>query len=142
MAQAKRIPEDQVPEVQHFIEVGEKIERLKEAYPEVFEQLQSLTEEFNAALESADKACRAKKISCGPFDLYQWQTKYNAEKLYEEVGRDKFLEIGGKISTVTQYDVDKAKLEAHISSGAIEKEVVDVVKETSPRYKKPEKIHI
>lgn len=137
---AKRVPETQVPEVQAFLEAREKVERLKEAYPEVFEQLSHLQQEYNAALEAADKAVRAKKISCGPFDCYQMQTKYNAERLFEELGRDEFLKVGGTIKTVTQYDVDKNKLEAHITSGVIPDEVVGAVRDVSPRYKKPDKI--
>lgn len=137
---AKKVPENQIPEVEHFLQVKERIENLKEAYPEVFEQLGQLAQDYNQALEAADKVVRAKKVSCGPFDLYQWQTRYNPEKLYEELGRDEFLKVGGTIKTITTYDVDKAKLEAHITSGVIASEVVEVVRDVSPRYKKPEKI--
>lgn len=136
------VPADQIPEVQHFLEVKDRVERLKEAYPEVFEQLQVLTQDYNQALEAAEKAVRARKVSCGPFNLYQWQTKYDADKLHEELGKEEFLRVGGKIQTITQYEVDKAKLEAHITSGSIPKEVVEEVREVSPRYKKPEKISI
>lgn len=142
MNQKKALPETQIPEVMEFLEAKQKLDRLREAFPEVFEQLYALREEYNAKLEAAEKIVRAQKVSCGPFDLYQWQTKYNAERLYEELGRDEFLRIGGKIQTVTQYDVDKNKLEAHITAGAVPEEVVSVVKDTSPRYKKPEKINI
>lgn len=139
---AKRIPETTIPEVEHFLDVRNKVERLKEAYPEVFEQLATLATDYNQALEAADKVVRGKQVSCGPFDLYQWSTTYDAEKLYEELGKDEFLKVGGQIKTVTTYDIDKAKLEARITSGAIPGEVVTIVKKTSPRYKKPEKINI
>lgn len=142
MTQNKSLPETAIPEVAAFLEAKERLDRLREAYPEVFEQLSELKDEYNSRLEAADKAVRARKISCGPFVKYQEQTKYDAEKLYDALGREKFLEVGGKTSTVTTYEVDRARLEAHIASGTIDKEVVEDVREVSPRYKKPEKIFI
>lgn len=140
MSQKKVVPESAVPEVQQFLAVREKLHRLKESYPEVFEALDALKQEYNQALEAADKVVRAKQISCGPFDLYQFQTKYDADKLAEELGESEFLRVGGVVKTVKTYDIDKAKLEAHITSGSIDKEVVDHVRTISPRYKKPDKI--
>lgn len=136
----KRVPEDEIREVQDFLEAQAKIERLKESFPEVFEQLDHLAKEYNSALEAADKKVRALGVSCGPFDCYQTATTYDPDKLYEELGKDEFLRVGGVIKTITQYDVDKAKLEAHITSNSVPAEVVDVVKKVSPRYKKPAKI--
>lgn len=131
---------DEVPEVQHFMEVQSKIERLKEAYPEVFEKLGELAADYNQALEAADKVLRAKKASCGPFTLSSVAVTYDAEKLHEELGRAEFLKVGGQIKTVTKYDVDKAKFEAHSTSGIVPNEVIESVRTVSPRYKKPEKI--
>lgn len=138
----ERVEAEEIPEVSRFLETKEKISRMKEAFPEVFEQFEQLVETYNAELEAAEKAVRARKVSCGPFNLYQWQTKYNAEKLYDELGRDDFLRMGGSIKTIPVYEVDKNKLESYISSNKIKAEVVEVVKETSPRYKKPEKISL
>lgn len=142
MAKTKteRVPESEIREVQDFLEVQAKVQRLKESFPEVFDTLNQLSQEYNAALEAADKKVRALGVSCGPFDCYQTATSYDADKLYEELGKDEFLRVGGVIKTVTKYDVDKAKLEAHITSNSVPTEVVDVVKTVSPRYKKPSKI--
>lgn len=142
MAQTKILPETAVPEVQAFIEAKEKVDRLKEAYPEVFEQLASIKDEYNSTLQAADKAVRARGVSCGPFVKYQEQTKYDAEKLYDALGREKFLEVGGKTSTITTYDVDRARLEAHIAAGAIDADVLGEVRTVSPRYRKPDPIEI
>jgi hypothetical protein len=138
----KQVPEDQIPAVKHLLEVKKKLDDLKEGYPEVFERLGELAQDYNQALEAAEKVVRGQQVSCGPFNLFQWRTTYDAEKLYEELGKDEFLKVGGKIQTVTTYDLDKAKLEAHITSGTIPNEVVDVVKKTTPSYKKPEKISV
>lgn len=142
MTKGKTVPENDIPEVKHFLEVQKQIESLKEGYPEVFERLGQLQQDYNQALEAAEKVVRGKQVSCGPFNLYQWQTTLDAEKLYEELGKDEFLKVGGKIQTVTTYDLDKNKFEAHVTAGTVPSEVVDVVKKTSPRYKKPEKINV
>lgn len=138
----KTLPENAIPEVASFLEAQTRIQRLKEAYPEIFEQLEQLKDDYNAKLEAADKAVRAKQVSCGPFQLSSVAVKYDANKLYEEVGRDRFLEIGGMMKTVQVYEVDRARLEANIASGTLSKQVVDEVRDISPRYKKPEKVSI
>lgn len=138
----KKIEDHEIPEVVRFNEAREQIEQLYESYPQVFDQLRQLSEEYNSALEAADKAVRARKVTCGPFVMYQTQTKYHAEKLYEEVGRERFFELGGKVNTVTTFELDKAKFEAHVTANAVPAEVVEVVREVSPRYRKPEKISV
>lgn len=138
--QAKRIPESEVPEVLRFLEAKRKLDALREGYPEVFESLQYISEEYNAAIEAADKILRAKQVSCGPFDLFQTQTTYDPDKLFQELGKEEFLRVGGSIKTVTQYEVDKAKLEAHITSNAIPEDVVKEVRKVTPKFKKPDKV--
>jgi hypothetical protein len=136
------VPESMIPEVAAFVEAQERISRLKESYPEIFEQLDILKDDYNTALEAAEKAVRAQKVSCGPFTLISIQTKYDAEKLYEAVGRDAFLRFGGIEKSVTVFSVDKSRLEAAIAANAVPSMVVEDVKDVSPRFKKPEKIVI
>ena len=137
---AKTLPESSIPEVAAFVEAKERVDRLKEAYPEVFEQLSILAEDYNSTLEAAFKAVKAKNVSCGPFDRYQEQKKYDASKLYDAVGRERFLELGGKTTTVTEFSVDRARLEASIAASMVPQDVVEEVLIISPRYKQPEKI--
>lgn len=137
---AEQVPEESIREVQDFLEAKAKIDRLKESFPEVFETLDHLKNEYNAALQAADKKVRAMGVSCGPFTVMNTAVTYDADKLFEELGKDEFLRVGGVIKTVTQYEVDKAKLEAHITSNSVPQEVTDVVKKVSPRYKKPSPI--
>lgn len=140
MSSRKPVPESTIPEVAVFVEAQERLERFKAAYPDLFEQLDHLVEEHNTALEAADKAVRGQQVSCGPFVMMSSTTKYDADKLFEELGRDKFLEVGGQVKTVTVYDIDKARLEAHLASGIIKPDVVATFRTITPRYKKPEKI--
>ncbi len=134
-------PED-VVEVQHFVEVQEKYERFKAQHSAVFEELGTIAEEYNTALQAADKAVRSKKVACGPFQISNFRTTYHGEKLYEELGKEEFLRVGGVIKTETIYEIDKAKFEAHVAANAVPKEVVDIVKDVSPSYKKIHPIDI
>jgi len=136
----KPVPESDLPEVTIFLEAQAKIERFREAYPEVFEQYDQLAGDFNTALEAADKAVRGKGVSCGPFVELSSTTKYNADQLYEELGKEKFFEIGGSVSTRQVFEIDRGRIEAHIAAGGISKEVLERVRTITPRYKKPEKI--
>lgn len=139
---APRMSPEQVPEVENFLHAQERLEHLRQQYPQVFQELQAIAEEYNARLEEADKAVRGKQISCGPFDLYQTQTTYDAEKLFEEMGRENFLKVGGSLKTVTEYTVDKGRVDAAIAANIIPQEVVKIFTKTTPKFHKPDKISI
>ena len=131
---------EEVPEVIEFLDAQEALQAFKEEHAAVFAEFGALAERYNAALENADKACRGREISCGPMQLYQFSTKYDAEALYNAVGRDKFLEMGGRISTKTAYDVDKGRLEVVIAQNKLPKDTVDQVRKETPNFHKPEKL--
>ena len=77
-------------------------------------------------------------MSCGPFVLASKVIKYDAEHLYEALGREEFLQAGGTFETITRYGVDKGKFEAMVSKGLIPESVVEEVRTTELRYKKPD----
>lgn len=129
-----------IPEVVEFLDAQDAIQTFKESNAAVFEQYAELAERYNTALEQADKVCRAKQVSSGPFDLYQFTTKYDAEALYNAVGRDKFLEVGGKIDSKTIYDLDKGRLEAAVAQKKVPAEVIDQVRKETPAFHKPDKL--
>ena len=135
---ARKVEPAEVPEVVEFIDAEGAINDFKEEHAAVFEQLAQLTERYNAALEAAEKACRGKEVACGPFDLYQFSTKYDAEALYNAIGRDKFLEMGGKLDTKTVYELDKGRFEACVSQNKVLPEVVAQVRKETPNFHKPE----
>lgn len=137
---AKKVEPSAVPEVVEFLDAQGALEDFKQEHAAVFEQLRQLTERYNTALESADKACRSKELSCGPFDLYQFTTKYDAEALYNAVGRDKFLEIGGQMGTQTVYSLDKGRFDACVSQNKVPADVVPQVRKETPNFHKPDKL--
>lgn len=137
---AKQVPENDIPEVMAFLEAKDSLQQLREDHPQVFEALDSLVMDYNTLLEAADKVVKAKGVSCGPFHLISSSNSYDPEKLYDSLGHERFLEVGGKMTTVTQYEVDKAKLEAFIAAGTLDKATLEEVRTITPRYKKPKKI--
>jgi hypothetical protein len=135
------VPVSKIPEVASFTKIREELESFKRNNPEFFEELGSLVERYNAALDAADKAVRAKQISCGDFRLMSKPTVYyDAEKLYEELGDELFVAFGGAIRQVTEYTVEKSVLESHIARGAIPQNIIKDIKSTRCRYDKPEKV--
>lgn len=128
------------PEVIAFLEAYERLQEFKVANAAFYRQLEQLSSQYNDALENAEKAVRSKQVCCGPFDLYQFAVKYDSQRLYEELGREDFLKVGGKIETTTTYSVDKAALEMNISRNLVPQEVVEVVVKSTPNYHKPDKV--
>lgn len=129
-----------IPEVQEFVQARTALDEFMDQHADVFETYRDMVEHTNDARDRADKEVRAKGVSCGPWDLYQTATKYDAKALYEALGRDEFLRAGGKLSTITEYAVDKGKVDAAISRGVIPPDVASDVKKTSPRFKTPKDI--
>jgi hypothetical protein len=141
-AKLNEVPVDQIPEVAAYQDVKARYEAFKTANPEFFRFLSELQEEMNQKLEAAEKSVRAKKVSCGDFELFQFKTTYDAEELLQALGRDRFLEVGGTMTTQTVYGVDKARVEASIASGGIAQDVAERVRTKSPSYHKPTKLEI
>lgn len=142
MSEKQTVKKDpsEMPSVKAFMDVKDKWANLRKEYPGIFEEIDALATEYNTLLEAADKDVRSAEVACGPFDLYQYRTNYDATAFYDAVGREKFLELGGSTQTVQQLDIDKKTFEANAAQGKISKAVVSKVKEVSPSYHAPKKI--
>ena len=138
----KTVPTTKIREVSAFVEAQEALKEFKNKHSGIFTEFEELVNEYNQKLESAEKMVRQQGVSCGPFECYQWQTKYDAKILYDALGRERFLQVGGILSTQTVYDVDKLRVSASINSGQIPEEIVGSFKTDSPRYHKPEKVSL
>lgn len=139
MAKRTKLEPEEIPEVQAYQEAKEKLLRVKEAYHEVFEMLEPLVEDYNAKLEAAGKVVSAKGVDCGDFSCMSTAVTYDADKIYEIIGHEKFLEIGS-ITTKQVFAVEKNKIEVAIANGTVPEDVVSEVKKVSARYKKPKPI--
>lgn len=127
-------------EVIDFLQKKEALAEFKQMHAEVFEQFDHLIEEYNTSLEAAEKVVRAAEVNCGPFDLYQYKTTYDAEALFHAVGRDKFLEFGGSTGTQVTYNIDKNRFEAAVAAKKVGKDIITNVRKESPAYHAPKKL--
>jgi len=137
---AEKVDPSQVPEVQEFLQAQAALEAFKKEYVDIFHELSALVERYNATLEAADKTCRTRQISSGPFDLYQFGTRYDAEQLFLAVSPEEFAQLGGRVVTKTVYEVERTWLETAIARGALPEEVVRAVRKEIPNFHKPEKV--
>lgn len=135
-----------VAEVAEYVvadqEFSEYLEEVKREHPGVLEALGELAEKRNAALESADKAVRALGAPCGPFKLHQIRTIYSPEALFDAVGEDEFLKIGGSIETKKVLELDEKRFEAVVAFGKLSPEVVDAVRRRQVTFKSIGKIWV
>ena len=138
--EAKKFAESEIPEVMAFVTAQSDLQEFKQEHAAIFLKLEQLVDQYNTRLEAANQVCRSEGVSCGPFQLYQFTTKYNAEALFNSVGRDKFLELGGQVKTETAYSIDKAKFEAMVAQNKVNPDVVATVRTETPNFHKPEKI--
>ena len=136
----KKVPTEKVPEVEEFLLSAERVKAFKEQHAKILGQLDALANDYNQKLEAAEKATRQLGVSCGPFDLFQVQVKYDAKALYESLGHDGFLAVGGTLSTQRVYDVDKSRIRVEIAANKIAEEVVKHFVSETNKYHKPEKI--
>lgn len=135
----KKSPEE-VTEVREFLGAFQRLEMFRQQHADVFAQYDTLVQEYNQKLEDAERTCRAQQIACGPFDLYNFSTKYDAKALYDLIGRERFFKVGGSERSETVYTIDKTKVESAIQRGDIPEDVVDSFKKVSPTFHTPDKI--
>lgn len=135
-------PSEDIPEVLAFEEMKQRYRSIREQNKEFFEFFDDFIEEYNNKLNAANKAVRSKEVSSGDFELYQYATKYSAEELYNAVGEDAFLQMGGQINTITKMELDKSLFEAAVAGGQVPEEVEKKVRTKHPRYKQPKEIII
>lgn len=137
---AKRVPIAEVPEVQILEQTMRRIESLKAAHPEIFDELAELVDKYNTHLDEANKAIESKQVSCGPFENISSSTRYDAEKMYDMVGEQDFLKWGGIMRKTTVYELDKTQVERHISCGDIPDECIEEFRTVQRSWRRPKKI--
>lgn len=131
-----------IPEVQEAMDLKLEMDALKGEFPEVFMRLADLADKYNTAVDKAEKVVRARGVTCGPFVNISSTVKYNAEKMYEEIGEELFYEIGGKVEHVATYKVDKDQVEAAVLSNKIPQESLEEFRTIENRYRKPPKVEL
>ena len=131
---------DEIPEVKEY-ETALKVLRMhEEDHAEVFSAHRELAEEVNQKLQKADAAVRAKGVNCGDFRISSVAVKYDVERLFQIIGKEAFLELGGASQTRVSWDLDKAKLELAAETGKIPTDVVEAIRTITMRYSVPKPV--
>lgn len=136
------MPKTDEPQITQSVRELKRFERAKEALREALEPLLPLIEEYNDALEQADMAVRGRGISEGDFKITQDFYEFDADKLFELVGREKFLEWGGTETTARALGVDKVKLSSAIAAGKVPAGVVKQIRTRRQRYSTPKPLRL
>ncbi len=130
-------PVESVPEVAEYERALAYYRQVREQNKAFFEQFDALVEDLNTKRQAAEKAVRSKSISCGGFHLYQIATKVDADAIYDSIGRDKFLQIGGEEITVIERKISKDAVKAAIAQKIVSEDEVKKGITTEARYHSP-----
>lgn len=128
--------------LERFEHAKAELARLREDNQDIFDSLGMAVEEYNDALEQANAAVRGRGVSMGDFQISREFDEYDADKLFELVGRTQFLEWGGAEKTERKLSVDKTKLRSFISAGKVPKAVVDQILTRQRQYSTPKPLKI
>lgn len=138
----KKVPISSIAAVQLVVDLRAEINALRAEHPEVFSCLDDLLDRYNTAVSEAEKVVRAEGVTCGPFENFSVSVKYDAAKMYEELGEEMFLEVGGSMPTKVVYELDRGRVEAAIASGKIPEETLEHFRSVSRSYHKPDKMQL
>jgi hypothetical protein len=134
------VPPDQIPEVQRLLQEQQRLDQFRKQNAKFFEYLRQIASDYNEALSAARAACKQRGVSCGPIQIMNVKTTYDADALYDLYGREAFLELGGTLETIQQRGLDKKRVDFNIESGRIDKDRAALIRKRSLSFKKNEEI--
>lgn len=132
----------EIPEVAQFEEAKARLKKFTEAHQGLFNDFAQLTNEFNTAREAADKAVRSQRVSCGDWDYYSKEVRFDGKAMYDALGQEAFMKFGGSINTVSEFTVDKDRAEASIRSGDLPASMTASFRREIDKYHSPSDIKI
>lgn len=137
MAKYNEVPVDSIPEVAALEQTKTRMRKFMDDNAQFFQWWSELVEEYNDRLQAADKAVRARGVTCGDIVVGSYQTKYDWDYMYERYGRDEFLERGGKLETIQTKSGDKKRVDLQIDAGKIAKEDAEHIRKKTPKFSTP-----
>jgi hypothetical protein len=140
MARHNEVPIASIPEVDALEQVKSRMKQFVDSNAQLFEWWNELVEEYNDKLQAADKAVRARGVSCGDWSVGSYQTKYDWDYMYERYGRDEFLERGGKLETQQVKSGDKKRVDLQIDSGKMDPEDAGHIRKKTPKFSGPKPV--
>lgn len=129
--------QDAIVAVKDFETAEKVLDMFKIENSSVFKTYSELLDEREQKRQVADAAVRQCNASFGPWERYSERKTYNPEVLYERVGKETFLELGGKIDKITTYSIEPAKVEVGIATKKIPEAIVADIRKVIPNYRSP-----
>lgn len=129
-----------IPEVAEYERVLAVYNKFRKDNPTYFRILDELLEELNSKMEAAEKVVRSRHVSCGSFHLFQKNVKVDSNKVYDIIGRERFLKIGGEESTIITRRITKEALEAAVQQKLVDEKEIAPARTEEDRYHAPGKI--
>jgi len=136
------VPITEIPEVVNFENVKARYHKFKQDNAAYFQYLNQIQEEYNIALQAAEKAVKVNQVSCGDFHYYLKLDKIDDDMAYQIHGHEKFLALGGTIETVTIRKMDKTRYMSNVQAGVVTADERQLTVKTEPRYHKPEGMNV
>lgn len=132
---------EEIPEVMDFMSAEEVLEAHTEQFADVFRAYYQLVEERNQKLDAADKAIRARGVSCGPWKIKHTTVKIDWKSGHDILGRDRFLaDVGGEVSTISTYKGNKEHAKVAVKLGKVTADEALGFISYTPVYSAPKKI--
>jgi hypothetical protein len=123
--------------IKSYETVEKKISLFESEHSEIFKTYDEMLEDLERKRRVADPAIRSTDASFGPWQRLTEQRTYDTDALYSLIGEEKFLDLGGTVSQMPIFDLEKDKLEVAIAARKIPKSVVDAILKITPKYRAP-----
>lgn len=103
---------------------------------DLVEQLRELTVRRNSALVQLDQAARAEQIELGPIRKGRTTTRVDTQKAYQELGEQRFRDIGGTLVTEPKLSAEAAR--KAINDGLLNQQEAERFMSTVSTYTTPD----
>jgi hypothetical protein len=123
--------------VEQVNQAKSKLYALEEMHPDVFKQYHLLKEDYRICAEEAERLVRSCAQSVGDFKIIYTKHAYDAHKLLQLVGLNKFKEVGGTIEILEKLHVDTTTFEKAVAEGKVSQDVVKQVRDMSVALRVP-----
>jgi hypothetical protein len=138
--EVKSVAPSRIPQVAAVTKAIAAYKAWQKKHPDAAAELLELADEYNAKLKAADAVVRELRVTSGPFELFQFARKDNAQALYDAVGRQKFTALGGVLKTVDELSIDRARFDGLVAEGKVDEDVVAAVVSFGPKFHTPDPI--
>lgn len=114
-----------------------KISLFESENGEVFKTYDAMLDELERKRQVADAKIRATDATFGPWERFSEQKNYDTTALYDLIGKERFLALGGTVTEMPVIELERDKLELAIAEKEISKSVVSAILKITPKYRAP-----